>query len=1133
MKTIYLKILFIILPLFIKQLSYSQIQSFKNGNDLYEKGLFDKALVIFESIDTIKVEKNKDGDIFKFLKVFWIANCNYKLNNYEKADSLFDKAIYKCLQVYKNTDDIYYTCLHWSANCKKKLKLYDEAIIVSNKKILFHNDKNQTNNIEYINDYESLGDLYLLKEDFKKAISSYEYAITLRENQKNGINGDYVISLYNLAATYFKNASYKKAEIYYINSLKIGEKIYQNDSANLTYILIGLADLYTKTGSFELAQKYYLRATTLVKITKGEQSQDYFLTINHLSSFYIEIGEFSKAEDICIKNQNNILKYFGEKSVDFLSSINELSRLYLFTQNLDKASIYINKSIEISDQIFKINDYRRAEPIYNLATLYLYKNDVFTADTLLHKVLSLYELSLGKKHPAYNNTLRSISYVSQRIGNIRIAEDYLNEINENEKQLDSNSRTYSNSLFSLGFFYLDQGNTIKAIDFLLKADKIQEKIKSTISFSAIQTKIALSQAYLSLGQNYSALNIGNTVIENIKSTIGRNNMTYCGAMNIIAISYGNLGKYDSAIAILKEIIKIEEDRDYPDLNSLSTYYLNLTKYFLKTKQTESACETFIKSKTAINDNINQNIFQLTSIQKNKIINGINIKIDTLKSIFINNKELQKNTLGALFDLEIVKKSLILRCSNYLNNIIKSNTDSTFNVIIDKINSLKRKIITLYESKSTDYDLIKIYENKVEALEKELINYSDNAFVIKTNLNIKWRDIQKSLLPNQACVEFIGFNLSKHADSTVYGAIIIKAGDSIPAFITLFKEEELSKILLNNKNLILNKSRQDDLYSINGNGKYLYDLIWRKIDNLLNPKMEIFVSSFGLLHKLNLNALRFNVTNNELALTNTRFITSSADIVMLNKKRDVKIIKDVYIFGGINYENIDSSKLTYYIDDRGVDINSNWTYLPNTYSEGIFIDSICKVNKIVAHFYSSTEASKSKFINVSKNGKIIHIATHGYFLPDSLIADRFLNNTQTNNTNSLLLKSGLVFSGANKSISDKIHFYNDNGIMSAYDISNLNLINTDLVVLSACETGLGDIKGSEGVYGLQRSFKIAGANKIIMTLWKIPDLQTKELMMIFYKNYFDGKSAAEALQIAQATLSKRYSPYYWAAFKLLE
>jgi CHAT domain-containing protein len=110
---------------------------------------------------------------------------------------------------------------------------------------------------------------------------------------------------------------------------------------------------------------------------------------------------------------------------------------------------------------------------------------------------------------------------------------------------------------------------------------------------------------------------------------------------------------------------------------------------------------------------------------------------------------------------------------------------------------------------------------------------------------------------------------------------------------------------------------------------------------------------------------------------------------------------------------------------------------------------------------------------------------------------------------------------------------DDGILTAYEISNLDLSEAKLVVMSACETGLGDIKGSEGVFGLQRAFKLAGAQNIIMSLWKVPDAQTKELMKSFYQNCFKGLSVSDALRSAQLEMSKKYPPYYWAAFKLLE
>lgn len=135
----------------------------------------------------------------------------------------------------------------------------------------------------------------------------------------------------------------------------------------------------------------------------------------------------------------------------------------------------------------------------------------------------------------------------------------------------------------------------------------------------------------------------------------------------------------------------------------------------------------------------------------------------------------------------------------------------------------------------------------------------------------------------------------------------------------------------------------------------------------------------------------------------------------------------------------------------------------------------------------------------------------------------------------LIRSGLIFSGANKAWANPKYKVDstDDGILTALEVANLDLKEAKLVVMSACETGLGDINTSEGIFGLQRAFKLAGAKNIIMSLWKVPDTQTKELMKLFYQNCFNGLSVSDALRKAQMEMSKKYPPYYWAAFKLLE
>jgi CHAT domain-containing protein len=112
---------------------------------------------------------------------------------------------------------------------------------------------------------------------------------------------------------------------------------------------------------------------------------------------------------------------------------------------------------------------------------------------------------------------------------------------------------------------------------------------------------------------------------------------------------------------------------------------------------------------------------------------------------------------------------------------------------------------------------------------------------------------------------------------------------------------------------------------------------------------------------------------------------------------------------------------------------------------------------------------------------------------------------------------------------------NDGVLTSNEISELDLSGVDLIVLSACETGLGEIQGSEGVFGLQRAFKLAGAKSLILSLWKVPDSETSELMTLFYKYYLSGLTANEALKKAQNEIRKRFpdDPYYWAAFFVVD
>jgi CHAT domain-containing protein len=127
------------------------------------------------------------------------------------------------------------------------------------------------------------------------------------------------------------------------------------------------------------------------------------------------------------------------------------------------------------------------------------------------------------------------------------------------------------------------------------------------------------------------------------------------------------------------------------------------------------------------------------------------------------------------------------------------------------------------------------------------------------------------------------------------------------------------------------------------------------------------------------------------------------------------------------------------------------------------------------------------------------------------------------------RSGILLS---QNLKNDLSYAND-GIVTAKELSSMDLSNVDLMVLSACDTGKGDYKGSEGIFGLQRALELSGVKKQIVSLWKVPDKETSELFTLFYKNYIEGNSIYHSLKQAQISMSEKYEPYYWASFILLE
>ncbi|HYG49509.1 MAG TPA: CHAT domain-containing protein, partial [Flavobacteriales bacterium] len=291
----------------------------------------------------------------------------------------------------------------------------------------------------------------------------------------------------------------------------------------------------------------------------------------------------------------------------------------------------------------------------------------------------------------------------------------------------------------------------------------------------------------------------------------------------------------------------------------------------------------------------------------------------------------------------------------------------------------------------------------------------------------------------------------------------------------------------------------------------------------------------LLHKISFSSLRNN--NGEYianryqlhALTTTASLLSPAPTFFDPSKSIMAL------FGGVKYTT-DETK------------NEVWKYLPGTMSEANNIKKTIDKSGLTASAYTGIDASEKniKSLDGKKSPDVLHVATHGFFFGDPEETKKQVHvetadvdfrggsrgtKTLVENSNPLM-RSGIVMAGAND-IWNENNTGEEDGVLTAYEVSLMNLQNTKLTVLSACETGLGDIKGSEGVYGLQRAFRIAGVKQLIMSLWQVPDKETEEFMVTFYTNLVKVKNTGQAFEMTQKTMRAKYEPYYWGAFVLVE
>jgi CHAT domain-containing protein len=829
-----------------------------------------------------------------------------------------------------------------------------------------------------------------------------------------------------------------------------------------------------------------------------------------LEEIYHDKNDFAKAESYYLEQIAIREKTLGREHPDYALLLDNLGLLYYKMGDYAKAESYSLEEKAVKEKVLGKEHPDYALSLNSLGILYGDMGDYAKAESYFLGVKPIWEKTLGKEHPHYAGSLNNLGILYRKMGDYAKAESYYLEAKPIwEKALGKEHPHYAGSLNNMGSLYREMDDYAKTENYLLEAKNIREK------------------------------------------ALGKEHTDYASSLNSLGVLYREVGDYAKAENYLLEAKTVREKalgKEHPNfISSLD----NLYNLYLTMKEHEQAL-AFKKEAYLLNINLINRVFSSFSEKDREIY------WNTHSSSFEESYSLSQfydvpESHALNYDTALFSKGLLLRTANAIRASINSSGDEGLIKQYDELISLRRQIGVLRQRGSVSEKYIQELEQKADALDKSLTQASASYRELKADLTIGWEDVRDSLQPGEAAIEFVSFNLfdKKLTDKNNYAALVLRYGMETPVWVNLCEETDLAEFF---KKLDGKDSKEQARILYEEDGLALYALVWQPLEKILEGAKTVYYSPSGLLYKISFNAIPAKEGALLSSVYDLNLVSSTREIARRQGKASEKP-GSAALYGGLEYDiaadktkqepqpDKNQEKQNRSMPPEGVMRGGSWRKLDNSFLECSLIQKQLKDNNIPVDLYEKENGNKESFRNM--NGKktgILHLATHGFFWDDIEKNYEEMERLERLGVGKKaledpLMRSGLALSGANNGWVNKAVEGVENGILFAADIVSINLAGTELVALSACETGLGVVNNKEGVFGLQRAFKLAGAQTIVMSLWKVDDHATKEFMKHFYENWLSGGMGKQkAFKEAQRRMreTKKYSsPYYWAAFVMMD
>lgn len=860
------------------------------------------------------------------------------------------------------------------------------------------------------------------------------------------------------------------------DSNRSGEaSIYLNPKLAYVSFLEGLGLLLNDGSSLALLDSAFT-ISNLVDIDTLSVPEKYALgkTIANISIVIHYEGKYLLSEAFV----NETIKYFkeeiGEKSIALASLYNNHAVISQSQGRYTDAENYYKLAEDILKENEREESLTHAILTSNKALLY---NEIGQYDEAKGAIQNAMNMASGEiRAKGRDNTSFRINQglIEYSSGNFETAESIFREVLElKRKRMAKNQTDVANVENYLAGTLMEAGKPDEVPELLSDALRIFEKKYGTDHPAYIKSKHNLGR-YQIFSQNYpEATNLLNDVNSKYLQFFGANHPDYLSSLEDLAVVSWKQGLYESANKQFDQVIAT-------NLNLVEKYFGAMSEY-----------------------------------EKGQYWAKVRPSILKFYAYAIDRGNQDPSLLTKAYNIHLKTKGILLSASTKVREQILNGDNTALKEVYGNWVEAKEQLILYYTYSKQQLTDQKIDLNALEAeansLEKELSRMSTEFAASNKLPTTSLAEVKGKLGSNDAAIEIIGFSAFERSftDEKNYAFLLATPNREHPELVVLENGKDLDQKYA---------KAYRKMVQIKADDRITYDKFWKPIDEKLVGKENVHLSLDGVYYQVNIGALKRADDTYVSDAFSLHLYSSTRDLV--KEKMKSTSAKKADFFGYPDY------------GAKGLLVS-----LPGTKIEIDAVSQITRTKGYATNIFTQKQASEENFKKIS-SPSLLHIATHGFFLQESQSTGEKVFGIEVNQAkDNPLLRSGLMLADAEQTMETATQGTEassaNNGVLTAYEVITLDLKNTDLVVLSACETGLGEIRSGEGVYGLQRAFQVAGAESVIMSLWKVSDEATKQLMTSFYKEWMSGKSKAQAFSAAQKSLRQDFpEPYYWGAFVML-